>query len=62
MGRGLKSSEKKEPKKLYGEYKKIQDIYTNSGVRSTEFYLQVVAYIKRLLNKYLKILSFHLKT
>lgn len=54
MGRGLKSSNKKEPKKLYGEYKKIQDIYTNCGVRSTEFYLQVVAYIKRLLNKYLK--------
>lgn len=40
-------------KKLYGNYKKIQDIYNNEGLRSKSFYLQVIAYIKRLLNKYL---------
>jgi len=40
-------------KKLYGNYKKIQDIYNGKGLRSSEFYFQIIAYVKKLLNKYL---------
>lgn len=40
-------------RKLYGNYKKLQDIYENLGVLSPEFYGQCIAYIKNLLNKYL---------
>ena len=40
-------------KKLYGNYKKIQDIYYKEGLCSKEFYFQIIAYVKRLLNKYL---------
>lgn len=43
----------KEPKKLYGNYKKLQDLYENKGLKSLEFYNQIIAYIKKLLNKYL---------
>jgi hypothetical protein len=40
-------------KKLYGNYKKLQDIYNGEGLKSLAFYNQVIAYIKKLLNKYL---------
>lgn len=43
----------KPPKKLYGNYKKIQDIYTNEGLYSEKFYFQIIAYVKQLLHKYL---------
>ena len=32
---------------------KIQDIYDREGLCSKEFYFQIIAYVKRLLNKYL---------
>lgn len=41
------------PRKLYGNYKKLQDIYEIKGLYSTEFYNQTIAYVKKLLNKYL---------
>lgn len=40
-------------RKLYGNYKKLQDIYDNQGLVSLEFYNQIIAYVKKLLNKYL---------
>ena len=40
-------------KKLYGNYKKIQDIHDRGDLYSKEFYHQIIAYIKKLLNKYL---------
>jgi hypothetical protein len=42
-----------EKKKLYGNYKKLQDIYDTEGVLSTRFYGQCIAYVKTVLNKYL---------
>lgn len=42
-----------EKKKLYGNYKKLQDIYEKDGVLSTGFYNQCIAYVKTVLNKYL---------
>lgn len=43
----------KPEKKLYGNYKKLQDIYSGKGLYSVEFYNQTIAYVKKLLNKYL---------
>ena len=42
-----------EKKKLYGNYKKLQDIYEEGGLFSEKFYHQTIAYVKKLLNKYL---------
>ena len=47
------SSGNNKPKKLYGHFKRLQDIYSNQGIKSQEFYNQTIAYVKRLLNKYL---------
>lgn len=46
-------------KRLYGEYKKLQDIYENVGLTSEAFYKQTIAYIKRLLNRYLILNQFN---
>ena len=42
-----------EVRKLYGNYKKLQDIYESGGLFSEKFYHQTIAYVKKLLNKYL---------
>lgn len=48
-----------EPRKLYGNFKKLQDIYEKEGIFGVAFYNQIIAYIKKLLNKYLYLKQFN---